>query len=98
MLLGWALPVAIVTLIALLQLEYRPTLLVAAVAFLAAGAFASRRGGRPGAILLALVAPTAAIFALFAINARSWILLGVPAVALAGAVIGASLARRRSRD
>ena len=94
-LIGLVLPVGLTLAVVGLRLDYPPSLVVAAVAFGAAGIYAgrqARRGLLP--IMIPLLVPTLAIYSLFALNAQQWQLLGVPVVGMVASLVGVLLARR----
>jgi hypothetical protein len=87
--IGFTLPVALTIGVVLLRLEYVPTLIVTASGYFAAGVYTARqRWTGPGPVVLPLVIPAAAVYSLFALNAESWQLLGVPGLALVGCFLG----------
>lgn len=98
-LFGVGLPLLLATAVVALRLEYLPTLVVAILAFLGVGAYLGLRTPRnPRQLIPSLVLPCAVLFAMFAWNAASWMLLGVPAVALVGSVAGVMLGSRHQRS
>lgn len=95
-LLGLGLPIVLTFITVGLKLEYPPTLALVAAGYVAGGIVAARAAPRaPGRVLVALVGPVAALYALFALNAGSVALLGVPAAAAIGSATGMVLGRRR---
>lgn len=98
-LIGVGLPLLLATAVVALRLEYLPTLVVAVLAFLGSGVHLGLQAtGRSWETILALFAPCAILFAMFAWNAASWMLLGVPAMALVGSVAGVMLGSRHQRS
>ena len=98
-LFGVGLPLLLATAVVALRLEYLPTLVVAVLAFLGVGAYLGLQTARdPLQLISSLVLPCALLFAMFAWNAASWMLLGVPAMALVGSVAGVMLGSRHQRN
>ncbi|HEU5050588.1 MAG TPA: hypothetical protein VFU00_09710 [Gemmatimonadales bacterium] len=95
-LLGLGLPILLTLITVGLQLEYPRTLALVAAGYFAAGIAAGRAApGIPRRAFIALAGPVAALYALFALNAGSVALLGVPAAAAIGSAGGLVLGRRR---
>ena len=98
MLVGWAIPIALMLVIFAADLEYLSSVLAAGAAFLAGGLYVGRADGSgPGPSIVALSAPTAILFGMFAWNAESWLLLSIPVVAVAASIGGIVLGLRRRR-
>jgi hypothetical protein len=97
-LLGLGLPILLTLVTVGLRLEYPPTLAVVGAGYFAAGVVAARAApGIAGRVLMALVGPVTALYALFALNAGSIALLGFPAAGAIGSVAGMMLGRGRGR-
>lgn len=94
-LLGAALPIVLAIAIVGLGIEHLPSMILTFVAF-AAGAMYAVRGDthEPWRLIAALCIPAVILFAMFAWNAGSWLLLTIPAAALLGSTAGVLLGRR----
>lgn len=95
-LLGLGLPILLTLITVGLKLEYAPTLALVVAGYFGAGIAAGRAApGIPRRAFIALAGPVAALYALFALNAGSVALLGVPAAAAIGSAAGMVIGRRR---
>lgn len=95
-LIGAALPIILTVAIVVLRLEYLPTLVVAFLASFGSALYVGQRfGAHLASTVAALVIPATVLFSIFALNAASWPLLGVPTAMLGGSIPGVALGRRR---